>query len=194
MEERQVTLEGKRQPLPYPFFVVATQNPVEYEGTYPLPEAQLDRFLFKLLVDYPPSAAERQVLRNYDHGFDANALDTAGMKPILSPDSLREVQEEIRAVTVDDSILEYITSISEATRRSADLMLGASPRASVALLLSAKTLAAVRGRSYVIPDDVKELTPPAFRHRIVLRPEAEIEGLTPDRVIERILVGVPVPR
>lgn len=194
MEERQVTLEGDRQTLPYPFFVVATQNPVEYEGTYPLPEAQLDRFLFKLLVDYPPSDAERQVLRNYDQGFDAGAIATARIEPVLSPDSLRAAQEEIRGITVDDSILAYITSISEATRRSADLMLGASPRASIALLLASKTLAAFRGRSYVSPDDVKSLVPPVLRHRVILKPEAEIEGLTPDRVIERILTGVSVPR
>jgi MoxR-like ATPase len=194
MEERQVTLEGARHPLPYPFFVVATQNPVEYEGTYPLPEAQLDRFLFKVLVDYPPGAAEQQVLRNYDQGFNANFVDELSIEPVLTPDRLREVQDEIARTTVDDSILAYITAIADATRRSPDLMLGASPRASVGLLLSAKSLAAVRGRAYVAPDDVKELALPALRHRIILKPEAEIEGLTADRVIERVLSGVPVPR
>jgi MoxR-like ATPase len=194
MEERQVTLEGARHPLPYPFFVVATQNPVEFEGTYPLPEAQLDRFLFKVLVDYPPGAAEQQVLRNYDQGFNANFVDELSIEPVLTPDRLREVQDEIARTTVDDSILAYITAIADATRRSPDLMLGASPRASVGLLLSAKSLAAVRGRAYVAPDDVKELALPALRHRIILKPEAEIEGLTADRVIERVLSGVPVPR
>jgi MoxR-like ATPase len=194
MEERQVTLEGERHALDFPFFVVATQNPIEYEGTYPLPEAQLDRFLFKVLVRYPAEEAERNVLRAYDRGFDARELDADEIQPLISPDDLRGVMAEIRGITVDDVIIGYITAVIDATRRSPDLLLGGSPRASIGLLTAGKTLAALRGRSYVTPDDVKDLALPLLRHRIILRPEAEIEGLTPDRVIERVLGAVPVPR
>ncbi len=194
MEERQVTLEGERHPLAFPFFVVATQNPIEYEGTYPLPEAQLDRFLFKVAVGYPGADAERQVLRNYDQGFDARELDAVGIRPVLSPAALQQAMSQIAQVTVDDSILIYIGALVEATRNSADVVLGGSPRASIALMLASKTMAALRGRSYVTPDDAKSLAPPVLRHRLVLKPEAEIEGLTPDRVVDRILARIPVPR
>ncbi len=194
MEERQVTLEGERHPLDFPFFVVATQNPVEYEGTYPLPEAELDRFLFKVIVRYPAEAAERDVLRAYDRGFDARELEVERVEPLISPEDLGRVMDDIRAVTVDDAIIGYITAVVDATRRSPDLLLGGSPRASIGLLLAGKTIAALRGRNYVTPDDVKNLAMPLLRHRIILRPEAEIEGLTPDRVIERVLAAVPVPR
>ena len=194
MEERQVTLEGERYALSFPFFVVATQNPIEYEGTYPLPEAQLDRFFFKLTVPYPDPGAELQVLRNYDQGFDAHALETAGVGPVVTPEELQQVAGQVGGVTVDESILGYILAIVEATRSSPDLVLGGSPRACIALLLTAKTLAALTGRGYVLPDDVKALASPVLRHRLILKPEAEIEGLTPDRVIERILARVPVPR
>ncbi|MGI8825574.1 MAG: AAA family ATPase [Chloroflexota bacterium] len=194
MEERQVTLEGETRTLDFPFFVIATQNPVEYEGTYPLPEAQLDRFLFKVLVGYPDSAAEQQILRNYDAGFDAQALDTANIQPVLSPDMIGRVIKGLVDVTVDAAVLGYITSIAKATRQSSDLVLGASPRASIALLRGSKVLASLRGRSYVTPDDIKALAPPILRHRLILRAEAELEGLTPDRVVERVLQRVPVPR
>jgi MoxR-like ATPase len=194
MEERQVTLDGERYPLAFPFFVVATQNPVEYEGTYPLPEAQLDRFLFKVLVPYPDGSAERDVLRAHDRGFDSRTLDETGVEPVIAPDGVRAVMDRVRAITVDDAVIGYITGIMEATRRSPDLLLGGSPRASVGLLLASKTLAALRSRDYVTPDDVKQLAPPLLRHRIILRPEAEIEGMTPDRVVERVLAAVPVPR
>jgi MoxR-like ATPase len=194
MEERQVTLEGERHALDFPFFVVATQNPIEYEGTYPLPEAELDRFLFKVLVRYPAGDAEKSVLRAYDRGFDARELDGDALEPLIKPDDLRRAMDEIRAGTVDDVIIGYITAVIDATRRSPDLLLGGSPRASIGLLLASKTLAALRGRAYVTPDDVKDLAHPLLRHRVILRPEAEIEGLTPDRVIDRVLAGVPVPR
>ncbi|HEX6507717.1 MAG TPA: MoxR family ATPase [Chloroflexota bacterium] len=194
LEERQVTLEGERHPLEFPFFVIATQNPVEYEGTYPLPEAQLDRFLFKVVVPYPGLTAEQKVLRNYDRGFDARELESAGIDPILTPDDLKSAMGQIEDVTVDDSLVEYITAITDATRSSPDLVLGASPRASIALLLAGKTLAALRGRTFVTPDDVKTLAPPTLRHRLILKPEAEIDGLSPDRVVERVLARVPVPR
>jgi MoxR-like ATPase len=194
MEEHQVTIDGVRHALPEPFMVVATQNPVEYEGTYPLPEAQLDRFLFKILVAYPSAADETQVLRNFHSGFDPHDLEAAGLRPLLTLERLGQARAAIRGVTVDDSVLSYITALSNESRASSDLLLGASPRASVALLLSCKTLAALEGRDFVTPDDVRTLAPPVLRHRIVLRAEAEIEGQTPDSAIARVLARVPVPR
>jgi MoxR-like ATPase len=194
MEERQVTIEGQRLPLPDPFFVVATQNPVEYEGTYPLPEAQLDRFLFKVLVDYAPQAVEIEVLRRYDKGFDARQLDQAGLSPIVTPEDLAACRAEIAAVTVEEGILKYISDIAQESRKSLDLVLGGSTRASIALLLTGKAFAAVQGRSFVVPDDVKFLVRPVYRHRIILRPEAEIEGLNADTAMGRILARVEVPR
>jgi MoxR-like ATPase len=194
MEERQVTIEGERLPLPEPFFVMATQNPVEYEGTYPLPEAQLDRFLFKVIVDYAPQEVEIEVLRRYHAGFDAHRLETVGLRPVMNPGILAQCRAEIRQVQVDDGILKYVTDIAQASRKSLDLILGGSPRASISLLLAAKTWAAIQNRAYVTPDDVKFLARPVYRHRIILKPEAEIEGLTPDTAMARILARVEVPR
>ncbi|MBK9711442.1 MAG: MoxR family ATPase [Kouleothrix sp.] len=194
MEERQVTIEGQRLPLPEPFFVLATQNPVEYEGTYPLPEAQLDRFLFKVLVDYAPQEVEIEVLRRYHHGFDARHLERADLQGGVTPETLARCQEEIGAVQVDEGILKYITDIAQASRKSLDLLLGGSPRASIGLLLAAKSWAAMQGRAFVVPDDVKFLVRPVYRHRIILKPEAEIEGLSADTAMTRILAKVEVPR
>jgi len=194
MEERQVTIEGERLPLPEPFFVMATQNPVEYEGTYPLPEAQLDRFLFKVIVDYAPQEVEIEVLRRYHAGFDAHRLETVGLRPVMNPGILAQCRAEIRQVQVDDGILKYVTDIAQASRKSLDLILGGSPRASISLLLAAKSWAAMQNRAYVTPDDVKFLARPVYRHRIILKPEAEIEGLTPDTAMARILARVDVPR
>jgi MoxR-like ATPase len=194
MEERQVTIEGDRYELPEPFMVLATQNPVEYEGTYPLPEAQLDRFLFKTVVSYAAPASEVEVLRRYHHGFDAHHLVEAGLKPIIAPDDLLTLRREIGAVTVEDGIMNYITSIATASRSASDLALGGSPRASIAMLLAAKAWAAMLGRNYVVPDDVKALVLPIFRHRVILKPEAEIEGFNADGVMRRILGKVEVPR
>ena len=167
---------------------------MEYEGTYPLPEAQLDRFLFKVVVDYPPEAVEREIVRRYHAGFDAHQLDRAGLQPIVATGELPALRDEIRSVTVEDGILAYITQIAVATRRSPDLMLGGSPRASIASLLTAKAYAALQGRAYVTPDDVKQVILPIYRHRVILRPEAEIEGLNADTVLRRIVAGVPAPR
>jgi MoxR-like ATPase len=194
MEERQVTIEGTTMPLPEPFMVIATQNPVEMDGTYPLPEAQLDRFLFKIKIDYLSLPQETEVLRRYHHGFDAHNLSAAHLTPVVNPDQLAQIRQIIQSVTVEDGILNYIAAITDATRRSSDLALGASTRAGVALLLAAKTFAALRGRDYTSPDDVKTLVPPVLRHRINLRPEAEVEGLDSDSVIRRILAKVEVPR
>jgi MoxR-like ATPase len=194
MEERQVTIEGVRYPLDLPFMVLATQNPVEYEGTYPLPEAQLDRFLFKVVVPYPSDVAEVEIVRRYHLGFDAHHLESSGLQAVIKPTDLPALHAEIQAVTVEDGILTYITQIAAATRRSPDLILGGSPRAAIATLLTSKTYAALQGRAYVTPDDVKHVLLPTYRHRIILRPEAEIEGLDADAVLRRIVAGVPAPR
>ena len=194
MEERQVSIDGVRHELSPPFMVLATQNPVEYEGTYPLPEAQLDRFLFKLHVVYPGREMERQILMNYHEGFDATQLENAGVESVVDKDSLLQCQEEIQAVTVEDAIFDYIVSLAEASRDSPELVLGGSPRASIALLLASKTYAALEGRNYIVPDDVKLLTPHVYRHRILLKPEAEIEGLSADNVIEQLLTSAEIPR
>jgi MoxR-like ATPase len=194
MEERQVTIEGERYTLPEPFMVLATQNPIEYEGTYPLPEAQLDRFLFKTVVDYPAPMEEAEVLRRYHKGFDAHDLERAGVNPVLSPEQIEQLRAEINAVTVEEGIMNYISAIATASRKSPDLALGGGPRASIAMLLASKTWAAMQGRNYVVPDDVKALVLPIFRHRVILKPEAEIEGFNADGVMKRVLGKVDVPR
>jgi len=194
MEERQITIEGERHLLTEPFMVLATQNPVEYEGTYPLPEAQLDRFMFKVLVDYPPEAVEQEVLRRYHNGFDARKIEDVGLQRIVQPGDMGAIRQAINAVTVEDGVLTYITRLATASRNSPDLILGGSPRASITLLLTSKAVAAINGRDYVTPDDVKYVALPTYRHRILLRPEAEIEGLDADAVMKRIIAGVEVPR
>ena len=191
MEERQVTLEGEGLPLPDPFIVLATQNPVEYEGTYPLPEAELDRFLFKALVRYPEPAEERAILRSHDRRVPV--ADIAALEPLPSG-TLAAARAEADAVTVADPVLDYIARIVEATRTSPDVLLGASPRAGVHLMRAAKAAAAVDGRDFVTPDDVKSLALPALRHRLVLKAEAEIEGLDADAVLRRVLGRLDVPR
>lgn len=194
MEERQVTLDGNTQKLPDPFMVIATQNPVEMDGTYPLPEAQLDRFLFKIKIGYLPQAEEVEVLRRYHQGFDARNLAATGLRPQVSPQHLPGIRQIIQAVRVEEGVLNYIAAITQATRRTPDLILGASTRAGVALLLASKTRAALYGRDYVSPDDVKAMVPPTLRHRVYLRPEAEIEGLDSDGVFKRLLNQIEVPR
>ena len=191
MEERQVTLEGDAHALPDPFLVLATQNPVEYEGTYPLPEAELDRFLFKAVVRYPEPEQERAILRAHDNRAPLDEL--ARIEP-LEPDALAASRSEADAVTVEDSVLDYVVRIVAESRRSADLLLGASPRAGVHLLRAAKAAAAIEGRDFVTPDDVKSLALPTLRHRLVLRAEAEIEGLDADAVVRRVLSRLDVPR
>jgi MoxR-like ATPase len=194
MEEKQINLEGERHQLDAPFMVVATQNPIEYEGTYPLPEAQLDRFMFKVLVPYSPLEDEMEVLRRYHQGFDAHDLQAANLNHVLTAKQVVEIRESIRHIVVEDGILNYIAKIGIASRQSPDIVLGASTRATTHVLLTAKTFAALQGRSFVIPDDVKFVVPPVYRHRILLKPEAEIEGLDADSVIQRVLGSVEVPR
>jgi MoxR-like ATPase len=194
MEERQVTLEGQRQGLPEPFMVVATQNPIEYEGTYPLPEAQLDRFFFKVAVDHGPAEAEVAVLARYHAGFDARRFDEVALRPLVDRAELERLRAGWQGVAVDESILRYITSLVRATRDAPDVLLGASPRAGIALLLGGKVAAALEGRGYLLPDDVKRLARPALRHRVLLKPEAELDGTTVDSLIDRLLAAVEVPR
>ena len=194
MEERQINLDGERHPLDAPFMVVATQNPIEYEGTYPLPEAQLDRFMFKVLVPYAPLEDEVEVLRRYHQGFDAHDLQAANLNPMLSAKQVVEIRESIKQIVVEEGILAYVAKIGVASRQSPDIVLGASTRATTHVLLAAKTFAALQGRNYVTPDDVKFVVPPVYRHRILLKPEAEIEGLDADSVIQRVLGSVEVPR
>lgn len=194
MEERQVTLDGEAHPLPQPFLVFATQNPLEFEGTYPLPEAQQDRFLLKVILDYPSPDQEEEVLRRTDAGFRAQSLTEAGIKPVITADQLADLRAQVNAVRVEDRIHRYIVDLVGSTRNHNDILVGASPRASIALLLTSKALAALRGRDFVIPDDVKDLAIAVLRHRILLRPEAEIEGFTPDRVLASVADAQMVPR
>ncbi len=194
MEERQVNLEGERHVLEAPFMVIATQNPIEYEGTYPLPEAQLDRFMFKVLVPYSSLETEVEILRRYHQGFNAHDLASAGLSAVMTAKQVVAVRELIKQVIVEDGILTYIGRLNAASRKSPDIVLGASARAATHVLLACKTLAALQGRDYVVPDDVKFILPHVYRHRILLKPEAEIEGLDADAVIQRLLGQVEVPR
>jgi MoxR-like ATPase len=194
MEERRVTIDGEPHPLPAPFLVFATQNPIDFEGTYPLPEAQQDRFLLKIIVDYPERDAELNVLRRHHAGFRPQSLESAGIEPVLGPGQLAELQQQVREIAVEDRVFEYIHSIVAATRTGSDIAVGASPRAGIALLNCAKAVAALRGRDFVIPDDVKEFALPVLRHRVLLRPEAEVEGLTVERVLAGLVDTQIVPR
>ncbi|HLB63442.1 MAG TPA: MoxR family ATPase [Anaerolineales bacterium] len=194
MEERQVTLDGQPHPMEEPFIVLATQNPIEYEGTYPLPEAQLDRFLFKVLIPYIPLNQEVEVLERFHRGFDPRDLAASGLRPVLTAEAVRAARTAVQAIVMEAGIIDYIARLADASRRSPDLTLGASPRASTHVLLSAKAYAALRGRDFVTPDDVKSVVPPVFRHRLILKPEAELEGLDSDAVIQRLLSEVEVPR
>ena len=194
MEERRVTIDGVSHELPVPFLVCATQNPIEYEGTYPLPEAQLDRFMLKVTVAYPSEGEEQNILARVQSGFRAQHLENTDIQPALHPADLPRYQEEIARVRVDAAVQGYIVRLARATRENRHLTLGASPRAAITLLLASKALAAMRGRDFVTPDDVKELARPTLRHRLMLRPESEIEGYTNDRVIDAVLQTVEVPR
>jgi MoxR-like ATPase len=193
MEERQVTLDGSRYPLSNFFTVLATQNPVEFEGTYPLPEAELDRFLFKIRISYPEVDNEVEVLNRYQGGFDPRDLDKLGLAPV-DAELLNAARREVVAVRAEPALLRYISTVVRRTRDWPALSLGGSTRATVNLLLASKTLAAMEGRDYLIPDDVKAAALPVLRHRLFVRPEADLEGITPDRVVTEVLAGVEVPK
>ena len=192
MEERQVSVDGEPRPLPDPFIVAATQNPIEYEGTYQLPEAQLDRFLLKLNVALPSRDQEIAILSRHAHGFDPR--DLAAIRPVAGAAELAAGRDAVRRVLVADEVLAYIVDIVTATRNSPSLQLGVSPRGATALLATARAWAWLTGRGYVTPDDVKAMARATLRHRIGLRPEAELEGATADGVLDGILAAVPVPR
>ncbi len=194
MEERQVSIEGDRRPLPDPFLVIATQNPIEYEGTYPLPEAQVDRFLFKLLVGYPTAEQEQEVLARHDAGMDPHDVRSTGIRPVAGPADLAAARAAVREVRVDPRVQAYIVALARATREAPSLSLGVSPRGSTMLLRASKAWAWLAGRPYVTPDEVKTVALPTLRHRVQLRPEVELEGATADGVLTGILGAVPVPR
>ncbi len=194
MEEQQVTLDGETLPLPELFWVIATQNPLEFEGTYPLPEAQLDRFLFKLVVDYPDQSSEKQMLLNRQAGFQAKRLDIANLKPIATVEQILQARAAVKAIKVSEPIIDYLLALVKASRKAADLSLGASPRATGAWLETSKAAAWLAGREYVTPDDVKAVALPLLRHRLILKPEAMMDGLQMDSAIAKLLSQVPVPR
>jgi MoxR-like ATPase len=194
MEERQVTLDGQPQPLGAGFFVVATQNPVEYEGTYPLPEAQQDRFLMKVRLDYPGLEDEREILRRAAGGFDGHDLDAAGVRPVVTRAALAALRARARGLAASAPVLDYVARLVRASRELPRVRLGASPRAGVALLTTARARAALRGADWLGPDDVKAVAAPVLRHRLILRPEAELEGATPDDLVAELLASVEVPR
>jgi MoxR-like ATPase len=194
MQERQVTVDGTPRRLPDPFMVAATQNPVEYEGTYPLPEAQLDRFLLKLQVPLPARDDEIGIVTRHAEGFDPRDLGAAGLRAVASVEDLRNARTAVAAVRATAEVIGYVVDLSRATRSSAALQLGVSPRGATALLASSRAWAWLSGRDYVTPDDVKALARPTLRHRVQLRPEAELEGVTADAVLETVLATVPVPR
>ncbi|WP_432403050.1 AAA family ATPase [Wukongibacter sp. M2B1] len=194
MEEQTVTIDGEAMKLPSPYMVFATQNPIEYEGTYPLPEALMDRFLMKLIVSYPSALAEKQVLKNYNEGFTSIDLDSAGVNVVCNGDDILKCRSEIDSTQIDEALMEYIISIITETRNHPFIDIGSSPRGSITLLMASKAYAVINGRDYVIPEDIKSVAIPSLRHRIILKPEVQIEGMTEDQVIDSILSQVKVPR
>jgi MoxR-like ATPase len=194
MQERTATIDGTRYEISPVFTVFATQNPIEYEGTYPLPEAQRDRFMLKVRVDYPLPEEEDRILAAYNEGRFLDAPEELGLEPVMTIEDLAGAREAVSAVRAEPGMLSYMRRIVAATRDDESVRLGASPRASISMLLASKALAAIRGRDFVIPDDVKMIAVPILRHRIIFKPEAEIEGMTPEELLGRILDGTEVPR
>src|ERR1043166_8082438 len=194
MEERQATIDGERYPLSPIFTVLATENPIEYEGTYPLPEAQLDRFLLKILIEYPDAAEESEIVARWDAGFNSRHLEQVQIVPLSDAGAIQRCRMEVRDMRMEQGVQKYIVEIVRRTRTHPTILYGASPRASVALLLCSKALAAIRGRDFPTPDDVRDVAPPVLRHRLALRAEAELDGATTDAVISDILKTVEVPR
>ena len=192
MQDRQVTVDGVSRPVQSPFVVIATQNPVESQGTYPLPEAQLDRFLMKLTASDPPRDVELAIVRNHASGFDPS--DLSALRAVTSPEEIAAMQVFAQGVKVDDTVIGYIVDLTRRTREDRAIELGASPRASIALLKAAQVIAASEGRAFVTPDDVKPMVKPVFRHRVMLQPDAQLQGVTPDERIEELLRSAPVPR
>lgn len=194
MEERQTTIDGERFPLSPLFTVLATENPIEYEGTYPLPEAQLDRFLLKILIDYPTKEAEQEIIGRWDAGFNSRHLEQIEILPLGDVTAIQACRHEIKQMKTEPGVQKYIVEIVQKTRNHPSILYGASPRASVALLLCSKALAAIRGRDFPTPDDVRDVSLPVLRHRLALRAEAELDGATTDAVIADIIKTIEVPR
>lgn len=194
MEERQVTIDGERFQLSPLFTVLATENPIEYEGTYPLPEAQLDRFLLKILIDYPPPEAELEIVSRWDQGFNSRRLEDVDVAPLEDIAAIQHCRAEVRALRLEPGVRRYIVEIVRKTRNHTAILYGASPRAAVSLLLCSKALAVIRGRDFATPDDIRDIALPVLRHRLALRAEAELDGATTDAVISEILKSVEVPR
>ncbi len=192
MEEYQVTVDGKTYPMESPFFVIATQNPIEQEGTYKLPEAQLDRFLFKVILDYPSLDEEKMILRRFRNDFTGALRNT--VEPVLSPSDIADCQQRIEQVFIREELLDYIAAIVHNTRNNGDLFLGASPRASLALMKTAKAVAAINGRNFVTPDDIRTVSFPALNHRVILTPEREMEGFHTREILDDIVRKIEVPR
>lgn len=192
MEERQITVDGVTHPLGFPFFVIATQNPIEQEGTYKLPEAQLDRFIFRIKLNYPALEEEKQILRRFSEDFSMTAIQE--VKPVLSAKELSGLRTVIEKIHIKAELIDYIALIVHTTRNNADLFLGASPRASMAILKTSKAMAAIAGRDFVTPEDIQRVTYPVLNHRIILTPEREMEGLSPEDIIKGILQNIEVPR
>ena len=194
MEERQATIDGERYTLSPIFTVLATENPIEYEGTYPLPEAQLDRFLLKILIDYPDEHEEQEIIGRWDAGFNSHHLDQLNIQPLPDVSAIQNCRLEVRQMRMEPGVQKYIVDIVRKTRNHPTILYGASPRAAIALLLCSKALAAIRGRDFPTPDDIRDIAMPVLRHRLALRAEAELEGATTDAVITDILKTVEVPR
>ena len=194
MEERQTTIDGERYPLSPIFTVLATENPIEYEGTYPLPEAQLDRFLMKILIDYPEQRDEEEIVARWDAGFNSRHLEQVQIAPLPDATIIQRCRMEVRQMRMEAGVQKYVVEIVRRTRSHPTILYGASPRASVALLLCSKALAAIRGRDFPTPDDIRDVSLPVLRHRLALRAEAELDGATTDAVISDILKTVEVPR
>jgi MoxR-like ATPase len=192
MEERQVTIDGQTYKMAPPFIVLATQNPVEHEGTYRLPEAQLDRFIFKVTIDYPSLHEEENIIRG--HHVRQYSDPVALITPVMSADRVASFREKVRSIHVEDKLISYIARLVNDTRQNRSLFLGASPRASIAILNTAKAMAAIRGRDFITPEDIREVTLPVMQHRVILTPEREMEGLKPADVIREIIQKIEVPR
>lgn len=194
MEENTVTIDGDTHQLPSPYMVIATQNPLEYEGTYPLPEALIDRFLLKVFVDYPSLKAENEVLKRHHQGFSSVDLDKCNVRAVCSPENIKKSREAVQKVEVDEDLMAYMVKIVSETRQNQTIEIGSSPRGGISLLQSSKACAAYQGRDFVIPDDIKKMAIPTLRHRIILKPELSLEGVEPEQVLAEILSKIEVPR